>query len=147
MQFTTLNQIINKFEQIAETHAQINGFGFGESFEISASEQEKYPLLWVNVLASNITDRTLELRIGYMVIDIVADDNFNEKDTLSDTLSIAQDVFALISSPANQDSFEVSNQLTLTPMFEALPDKVNGWLCETAINIAYTANRCQVPTK
>jgi len=146
MKFTTLNQVINKLEQIQQDHAQLNGFGFGEDFELS-TQQENYPLMWVNVLSSTITDKTLSLGVGILILDIVADDNSNEKDILSDTLSICQDVYSMLQDPNNTDEFELVNTLTLNPLFEAFPDKVNGWLITLSFELPFEANRCQVPLK
>ena len=146
MQFTTLNQVINKLEAIQQSHAQLNGFGFGEDFELS-TQQENYPLMWVNVLSSSITDKTLSLGIGVLILDIVADDNSNEKDILSDTLSICQDVYSMLMNPNNTDEFELSNTVTLNPLFEAFPDKVNGWRMDLTIELPYEKNRCFIPLK
>lgn len=146
MRFTTLNQIINKLEAIQQSHAQLNGFGFGETFEIS-TVQENYPLMWANILTSSISGKTLSLALGILVLDIVSDDNRNEKDILSDTLSISQDIYALLADPANEDNFLASESVTLDPIFEGLPDKVNGWLMTVNVELAYESNRCQIPFK
>jgi hypothetical protein len=146
MKYTTLNQIINQLQAVQESHAQLNGFGFGEVFELS-TQQENYPLMWANVLTSNISEKTLTLNFGIMVLDIVSDDSRNERDTLSDTLSISQDVIALLENPLNDDSFLVGDSVTLEPLFEVFPDKVNGWLMTVAFELPFEANRCQVPLK
>jgi hypothetical protein len=146
MKYTTLNQIINQLQAVQESHAQLNGFGFGEVFELS-TQQENYPLMWANVLTSNISEKTLTLNFGIMILDIVSDDSRNERDTLSDTLSICQDVIALLENPLNDDSFLVGDSVTLEPLFEVFPDKVNGWLMTVAFELPFEANRCQVPLK
>lgn len=146
MKYTTLNQIINQLQAVQESHAQLNGFGFGEVFELS-TQQENYPLMWANVLTSNISEKTLTLNFGIMILDIVSDDSRNERDTLSDTLSISQDVIALLENPLNDDSFLVGDSVTLEPLFEVFPDKVNGWLLTIAFELPFEANRCQVPLK
>jgi hypothetical protein len=146
MKYTTLNQIINQLQAVQESHAQLNGFGFGEVFELS-TQQENYPLMWANVLTSNISEKTLTLNFGIMILDIVSDDSRNERDTLSDTLSISQDVIALLENPLNDDSFLVGDSVTLEPLFEVFPDKVNGWLMTVAFELPFEANRCQVPLK
>lgn len=146
MKYTTLNQIINQLQAVQESHAQLNGFGFGEVFELS-TQQENYPLMWANVLTSNISEKTLTLNFGIMILDIVSDDSRNERDTLSDTLSISQDVIALLENPLNDDSFLVGDSVTLEPLFEVFPDKVNGWLMTIAFELPFEANRCQVPLK
>ena len=146
MKYTTLNQIINQLQAVQESHAQLNGFGFGEVFELS-TQQENYPLMWANVLTSNISEKTLTLNFGIMILDIVSDDSRNERDTLSDTLSISQDVIALLENPLNDDSFLVGDSVTLEPLFEVFPDKVNGWLMTVAFELPFEANSCQVPLK
>jgi hypothetical protein len=146
MKYTTLNQIINQLEAVQQSHAQLNGFGFGEVFELS-TQQENYPLLWANVLTSNISEKTLTLNFGIMILDIVSDDSRNERDTMSDTLSISQDVIAMLENPLNDDSFLVGDSVTLEPLFEAFPDKVNGWLMTLSFELPFEANRCQVPLK
>jgi len=146
MKYTTLNQIINQLEAVQQSHAQLNGFGFGEVFELS-TQQENYPLLWANVLTSNISEKTLTLNFGIMILDIVSDDSRNERDTMSDTLSISQDVIAMLENPTNDDNFLVGDSVTLEPLFEAFPDKVNGWLMTLSFELPFEANRCQVPLK
>jgi hypothetical protein len=147
MQFYTLNQIINLFETIATNHAQINGFNFGEASDISASEQEQYPLLWIDVIDSAIDSNTLSLVMNVKVLDIQKDDQTNERDTLSDTLSIAQDVYSALTNPIYQDYFLLSFATNLVPLREALADKVNGWEMNLTFELAQERNRCQIPLK
>jgi hypothetical protein len=147
MQFYTLNQIINLFETIATNHAQINGFNFGEVSDISASEQEQYPLLWIDVIDSSIDSNTLSLNMNVKVMDIQKDDQTNERDTLSDTLSIAQDVYSALTNPIYQDYFLLSFATNLVPLREALADKVNGWEMNLTFELAQERNRCQIPLK
>lgn len=147
MQFYTLNQIINLFEVIATNHAQINGFNFGEVSDISASEQEQYPLLWIDVIDSAIDSNTLSLVMNVKVMDIQKDDQTNERDTLSDCLSIAQDVYSALTNPIYQDYFLLSFATNLVPLREALADKVNGWEMNLTFELAQERNRCQIPIK
>ena len=147
MQFYTLNQIINLFEVIATNHAQINGFNFGEVSDISASEQEQYPLLWIDVIDSGIESNTLSLNMNVKVMDIQKDDQTNERDTLSDCLSIAQDVYSALCNPIYQDYFLLSFATNLVPLREALADKVNGWEMNLTFELLQERNRCQIPLK
>lgn len=147
MQFYTLNQIINLFETIATNHAQINGFNFGEASDISASDQEQYPLLWIDVVDSGIESNTLSLNMNVKVMDIQKDDQTNERDTLSDCLSIAQDVYSALTNPIYQDYFLLSFATNLVPLREALADKVNGWEMNLTFELAQERNRCQIPVK
>lgn len=147
MQFYTLNQIINLFETIATNHAQINGFNFGLVSDISASDQEQYPLLWIDVIDSSIESNTLSLNMNVKVMDIQKDDQTNERDTLSDCLSISQDVYSALTNPTYQDYFLLSFATSLVPLREELADKVNGWEMNLTFELAQERNRCQIPLK
>jgi len=147
MQFYTLNQVLNLIESISNNHAQVNLYNFGQDTEISAKEQERYPLVWADVKDSNIENYTLHLTIDLMVLDIIKSYNFNEKDILSDTLSIAQDIYAQLASYEYQDYFILDTNVQLVVMREALPDLVNGWKMTLNFQLMQDRNRCQVPTK
>ena len=146
MQFTTLNQILNTLTTICQNHAQINDFNFGEVTDIS-TEQENYPLVWADVLGSSIEDKVLSLNLLIKVMDIQKGDQSNERDTLSDTLSISQDIYAALTNPIYQDLFEISNSVSLNPIREGLPDNVNGWDLNIIFELAQLKDRCQIPSK
>ncbi len=147
MEFYTLNRIINLLESICNDHAQVSSFEFGEQYDISASQQEQYPLVWANVLPGSISEKTLFVNMEVMVMDIQRANQNNERDTLSDTLSIAQDIYAALSNPLYEDYFYIQRSVTLEPMREALPDVVNGWKMGLIFELAQTRDRCQIPAK
>ena len=147
MQFYTLNQIIDLLQTIASSHAQVNGFNFGEVTDISASEQEQYPLVWCDVIDSSIDSNTLTINMNIKVMDIQKDNQTNERDTLSDCLSISQDIYAALCNPTYQDYFQLQFNTQITPLREALPDKVNGWEMNLAFDLMQDRNRCQIPLK
>ena len=146
MENTTLNQVLNAIQTVSENHAQVNGYDFGEFSDIAASKQEKYALVWSNVLPSNIVQKTTELNIEIWVMDIQKDDMKNEKDTLSDTFEIALDIYAMLTNPVYQDMFVVDYNVPLEVIREGLPDKVNGWKMNLKFQLVNLRNRCQVPT-
>lgn len=145
MEFTTLNKIVSLLSEVCGAHAQVSSFYFGEEVDIAASQQEQYPLVWANVLTSNIAEKTLTINMEVMVMDIQRASQENELHTLSDTLSIAQDIYAAMTNPSYQDYYLLSQSVSLEPMREALPDLVNGWRMGLNFEIAQTINRCQIP--
>lgn len=144
MNYYSLNQVINLCEAIAGSHQQIKQFGFGENFDIS-TEQQNYPLMWASVGPSTIAGKTLSLGMVILILDIVSDDGRNDKDILSDTLSISQDIVSMLKDPALQDDFTISDNITIEPLFEAFPDVVNGWRIDFTVDLAFESNRCQIP--
>ena len=147
MEFYSLNQIINLIQTLSYNHAQVNGFNFGEESDISASEQEQYPLVWIDVLDSSIDLNTLTVNMSMKVLDIQKDDQANERDTLSDTLSIAQDMYASLTNAQYQDYFQLATNTNLVVLREALADKVNGWEMNLQFQLMQNRNRCQIPLK
>lgn len=145
MQFYTLNQIINTLSTICANHGQINGFNFGEVSDIAASEQESYPLVWADVIQSSIVDKTLQINMLVKVMDIQKIDQTNERDTLSDTLSIAQDIYAALTSYIYEDYFQVQPNVSLTPIREGLTDVIDGWDMNLIIELPQLRDRCQIP--
>jgi hypothetical protein len=53
----TKNIIKKYFEDFASNHYQIKDFGYGDLWEISASEATEYPLLWVQPIPCNVDGR------------------------------------------------------------------------------------------
>lgn len=145
MVYTSLNQILNIIKQISQNHSQVNGYFFGEESDISASEQELYPLVWSNLLPSSISESTLNVNISLLVLDIQKADQSNEQDTLSDTFSICQDIWAMLNSPSYYDRFQLEESVQLDIIREGLPDLVNGWRMNLTFMLPQTQNRCQVP--
>jgi hypothetical protein len=146
MVFYTLNQVINLISQISLAHKQVNDFGFGEPSSISASEQIAYPLVWMDIQPSSISEKTLSLAVTLYVLDIVRDNEDNETDTLSDCLSIAQDIYAELANPSYEDYFLIQYSAPLTPIREGFPDKVNGWQIDLILDLQQVRDRCQVPS-
>ena len=103
--------------------------------------------LWIDVVDSAIDSNTLSLVMNVKVMDIQKDDQTNERDTLSDCLSIAQDVYSALTNPIYQDYFLLSFATNLVPLREALADKVNGWEMNLTFELAQERNRCQIPIK
>ena len=147
MQFTSLNQILNLIQAICQNHAQINSYTFGSESDISASTQEQYPLVWVDVENSSIQEKTLLINLSILVADIQKADQSNEQDTLSDTLSIAQDIYAALNNPTYQDYFNIVPSVNIEVMREGLPDFVNGFRMAISFELEQIKDRCQIPVK
>lgn len=146
MRFTTLNQILNIIKQICNNHAQINSFVFGHISEISASEQEQYPLVWCDINDSQMSERMFTMNLSLHVLDIQRSDGSNEVDVLSDTLSIGRDLVAALNNPIYQDYFNVQFDINFGQVREGFPDVVDGWKLDIGLDLMELNDRCQIPT-
>lgn len=145
MRFTTLNQVLNILRTICNDHAQINSFVFGHISEISASEQEQYPLVWCDVNDSQMSERMFTLNLSLYVLDIQRADGSNEVDVLSDTLSIGRDLIAALNNPIYQDYFNVQFDVNFGQVREGFPDVVDGWKLNIGLELMELNDRCQIP--
>lgn len=146
MRFTTLNQVLNILRTICNDHAQINSFVFGHISEISASEQEQYPLVWCDINDSQMSERMFTLNLSLHVLDIQRADGSNEVDVLSDTLSIGRDLVAALNNPIYQDYFNVQFDVNFGQVREGFPDVVDGWKLDIGLDLMELNDRCQIPT-
>lgn len=146
MEFFTINRLVNLLRETSLNHAQVKAFNFGENSEIAASEQERYPLVWAYVTDSSIDGLVLTVNMTIKVIDIQKAAAANEIDLFSDTLSIAQDLYAMLTNPIYQDYFLVQFNSNIVPLSEAYTDVVDGWEMSLAFDFLQDRNRCQVPT-
>lgn len=129
---------------MAQSHQQINSFAFGPDEEID-SEQTQYPLLQLWVTPSLIQEKTLMLNMSILVLDKMKQSEFNKNDTLSDTLSIARDIYALLNNPDFQDMFLIEYNVPVEPQYEAFSNNLNGWRLNFTLHMASLRDRCQVP--
>lgn len=146
MRFTTLNQVLNILRTICNDHAQINSFVFGQISEISASEQEQYPLVWCDVNDSQMSERIFIMNLSLYILDIQRVDNSNEVDVLSDTLSIGRDLIAALNNPIYQDYFNVQFDVNFGQVREGFPDVVDGWKLNIGLELMELNDRCQIPS-
>lgn len=145
MKYTTLNQIINVIETISNSQGQVNSFYFGQEFNMASFDQVNYPMVWSNVLDTTFSEKVLEISMDICVLDIQKVNLTNERDTLSDTLSILRDIFAELNSDLYQDYFIIDQNSSIEAVREAFTDIVNGWRMNVKFILPQLNNRCQVP--
>lgn len=144
----TLHQTIDKIKAIANDHAQINSFGYGELSDVDATKGYTMPLCWAVEQQSNISGRVLSNSVMIIVMDLVHKDLSNALEVVSNTQQILTDIIAEMQSPENQALFEVNaDSVGLTPFQDRFDDEVSGWYCTLNIETSYLQDRCAVPNK
>lgn len=144
----TYNQVIKLLNDIADNHYQINHFGDGdtwENMESNIAAHKKFPLMWVRPISAGAEFPFATIRMGIAVMDLVNTDESNENEVLSDTLSILQDIKAILNTPSYKSVFTISKSASLTPFTENYSAKVSGWAMELDVKIIWNEDRCAVP--
>lgn len=140
----TLNQVLTEFEAIARNHKQINTYGYGDIWDIATSGDINYPLMWVSLDGTEISERTETMKFRFIFMDIVKGGQTNEQEVLSDQLEIVKDVVAQLNHPNYQWNF-LGNGVTLEDFTERFTDSVSGWTANIALSLPFSKDRCSMP--
>jgi len=143
----TINQIVNKLQEIQEEHAQLNDFRFGDPFEYGANNPIEYPFLGAALVPGSLEKRKQNIKLLLFVADLVNKDESNETEVLSDTQLILLDIYAQLWEYLEENSIELAANATLSDFTERWDDEVSGWQTEITISQFYSRDTCQVPAK
>lgn len=142
----SLNQLIKIFSDFADSHLQINSFGFGEVFEANGNPKVtgNTPTLWVFPTQATPLENTTIYSFDVRCWDLVTKGEENENDVLSDC---QQTLFDFIQFIKHNDIFDinVSGDPSLTPFTEQLADDVTGWECSIDIEVNSINSDCMIP--
>ena len=144
---TSLNQVVNTLQEIANNHLQLKGsFVFCDVADLEAKNELKYPLLWADVTPSVFGTKVIDLNLQLTCVDMVSKDLINEKDVLSDTLQILSDVVTILRQDSDYfNQFIINESTTATPIKDHYQDEVAGWVCNVSLQIENAYNMCIVP--
>lgn len=147
----TINEIIAKFEEIAEEHLQINKFICQPSSEAAVDENlEYYPLLFVYPSGVSLTINQQRNDVSrvftIMVVSRYIEDSVTNIEVLSDMELILLDVIAALSKKyETEDDMIINIQNSATPIMDGQGSIVAGWMLDVEISVPYTRDYCAVP--
>jgi hypothetical protein len=132
----TLFEVIKRLETFCDSHLQVKKFGadFLEQLGNFATQDEKYPIVFVNVpnsttLGENLNTFSLEI----YCLDIIQKDRDNIITILSDTQLILNDIYLELQTGTDL-TIDVTNA-SLTPLNNDLLDYVAGWVMTLDIEV------------
>lgn len=138
----TWNNVIQAFNDIADSHKQINSFGYGELADIASSGTIHYPLMYVAPKTANIRVNVLRLNFTFVFADLVK--RGFEQEVESDQLQIATDVLSLLQDAAYAFKL-VNSSLNLERFRDRFDDDVTGWTLDVSLDIESVKDICAVP--
>jgi hypothetical protein len=151
-QVITYNQVVEILRSIAQRHYQINTFFLGKNWELENNEDIVYPVLQVYPELARMPQRngqfsTVEVRLVCKVIDLVSQDESNEKDVHSDTLRISQDIVnELNQHPYYQRSnANIIGDIDFTNLEEFEDDFTAGWEFDLILQLVNNNTFCGLP--
>lgn len=143
----TFNQLLNKFEALANNHLQIKRFGSGpiEDVNTFSPSSGDFPVLWVVPQAAKLGKNTLVYTMRILVFDIDETDDSNRDEILSDTLQILNDIFQQFME--DDDNYEVNTELIATPFNQRFVDYCTGWFADIEITTDINNSLCIIPNE
>ena len=143
----TFNQLLLKFEALANDHLQIKRFGSGpiEDINTFSPSSGDFPVLWVVPQAAKLGKNTLVYTMRILVFDIDETDDSNRDEILSDTLQILNDIFQQIME--DDDNYEVNTDLIATPFNQRFVDYCTGWFADIEITTDINNSLCIIPNE
>lgn len=147
----TLKQTIQRLEELALSHQQINHFSIGSPDEFLDSTDVVYPALFCELKQDgnvSLTDRVANFNFTFYFFDLMDTANKslqNVLDVQSDMSSVAQDYLALLYDITYKD-WEVGDDYALNIDEYQLQDLTCGVSVDVTIGVRFDADRCQVPT-
>lgn len=152
----TLNQIIQRIKEIAEAHAQINTFFFGDADDFLSSDVT-YPACFMSIPSETISgqigqnsESRLSCTLFFMDRNIQggdsSDNTFNQTEVLSDMREVAHDIFSQLRYQKFEPVWNVLPDSTIEMYTEDTQDFNAGVRLQFTIKMPYLVNRCQVPT-
>lgn len=143
----TYNQLIQVFDDIATSHAQIQRSGNGviEDVNTFAPDSGKFPILWVAPQQAELGNNSLIYKMRVLVFDIEKTDDSIRNEILSDCLLILNDVIQFLKN--DDDRYSVVNSPIAIPFNQRFVDYCSGWYCDVDIEAEINNTTCQIPIR
>jgi len=140
----TLNQLVNLLRKFASDHKQLNDFGQGDLAEISASTDQKYPLMWVYFDTTNYRANEQVYPFRIILMDLIYQDKSNELEVQSDMLQVAQDLCAFMIDNPDFD-FMANKDVPMRFFTDRFTDLVAGIDMTLTVRDPKPLDRCVIP--
>lgn len=139
-------RLLNAFETFSNAHLQIKRFGsdFEEQMPNFATENEKYPILFVSPNNSIFDENANQFSVKVFCFDVIEKDRTNINTILSDTNTILNDVYRWFKDGEVFGIDVIGTAPNSTPINNALLDYVAGWEMDITFEVD-TYGLCEIP--
>ena len=141
----TLNQIKTKLIEYFNGHAQVNDVKYEDDFEFKAESNLTYPVVNIEYLDSNISNKLMNYNFKVVIADVVSEDRPELQDEIySDTLLIAEDFFTFLQY---QEGWTFSKSSSLQKFWDENGDRVCGIVFRVVLSVVRPQAECTKPSK
>ena len=131
----TYFEIIKRLETFCNNHLQVQKFGadFEEQLPNFATQDEKYPIVFVSPVSVSNGENLNTFSIEIRCLDIIQKDRANIINILSDTQLILNDIYLELQTGTDL-SIDIVND-SLTPLNNDLLDYAAGWVMSLDLEV------------
>ena len=141
----TFNNVIAALENFAANHLMINSFLSGDTWDFQA-QTNAYPSMLAVTYPAVIGSGMTRMSFQIFFSDIANKDRSNVNEIHSDTLQIAQDLFAYLRDNEDELGFSLAtDELSLEPFSESFDDVLVGWSMLLEIDLPFAGSACNLP--
>ena len=155
IRYKTYNNVIDTLKQWGTNHYQIQKVSSGDVHEFDLEKNNKYPLMHINFVSVDAEASRMTFNFQVFICDLVNEDESNEQEVLSDTLSICTDLIATFksgeslylssTSHGEEARYFVEEDFFLEPFTERFDNSVSGFVFELPIIIEQPYDTCNIP--
>lgn len=146
----SLNQILKKIKDLANSHILINTYEQGQKYDWSASQPILYPCLWAipngGSVAANpnqVVGNYVDYKVLLYAMDLENSDGSNQIEILSDTAQILLDIIAKLDNDLNDENlWTISSVGGIEPFVDAGTDTISGNSVEITFTTFYAKDNC-----
>ncbi len=150
---TTLNQIVDRIEKIADNHYQVKTFDSGTISQFLERNQAGdliYPCVYLEERPASSTGGAMFFNFNVWVVDLVQKDRSNEREVKSDCLSIATDFVTIMErfefiGESGDALFYPSQTVNYEFVTEDLQDRISGVRANVSLKQGFEFNKCITP--
>jgi len=142
----TYFEIIQRLETFCNSHLQVQKFGadFLEQIGNFATQDEKYPIVFVSPVSATTGDALNNFTIEVRCFDIIQKDRDNIINILSDTQLILNDIYLDLNTSTDWTIDVLSS--SLSPLNNDLLDYAAGWVMTLTLEVE-TYCETDIPTE
>ena len=151
----TYKQIITYFSSIAYHHEQITSFGVGDYTQlvndIQTKETRRYTAMYIVPQNVELNEYHIHFNFNVVIADQINEDLSNQRDVMSDTLQIAQDVWTIFWQSYTQEQGAFSNIIvgdwdaSIEPFLEISETVLGGHTLHIKLSIPFDYTSCGLP--
>ena len=142
----TLNKIRKELKEIADEHAQINEFFFGNYLDAISRNSAKYPLLVCIPQSGTIGDDYVDVNLQLIICDKYNESEYEQiNEIYSDLLSVLNDIRITFKQMRHEEYLDVLTDTPVTPFDNRGHDLTAGWTADLSLRVYSYGDWCSIP--